>query len=284
MAHVPATVRSSRPVHPRAGTRVRRVDPASRAHSASVRPARLSRSRPLVSLAGLLAFAAVILLLTMPDPKSPAPLAVPAASAPRAGGPNISIPTPSLDAPNIKSPGLSLQTLSLPDIGSGSDGQPHSSRPPAGPEHRTELIHDHHRVWRWWLDLPLLLLFLVALVALRPFARLPRQGQRLFGATVAAGLPALAVAAFAAGISQESSAGRYQREAPEIERSHGFLDLRPETIVKRVRIDHFHPPVHLAGHWLLLGLGLAALAVPGARVAATRRDARASHEVGQVTT
>jgi hypothetical protein len=243
------------------------------------------RGWPLVLLAiPLLALVAVIAwVLATPDPESPATPAAPTLSTPRVAGPDIAAPTPSLDVPNVKPPGLSVPELSLPDVGGGSDHQPHSPSPPAGPEHRIELVHVHHYRWLWEFDLPLLVLFLLGLAGVRSFARLPRQGQRLFGAAVAASLIALSVAAFAAGINPQPGPGTYHREPAEIERSHG-LGLEPETIVKRIQIDHFHPPIHLAVHWLLLGLALAVLAMPGARVAATRRRDDPIPGVGSVTT
>lgn len=228
----------------------------------SVRSRRLSRGWPLILAIPVLALVAVIAwVLTTPDPESPATPAAPTLSTPQVGGPDIAVPIPSFDAPNIITPpGVSIPTPTLPEVGDGSSDHPPSRSAPVGPERRTEWVHVHRRHWIWELDLPLLLLALVGLVVVRPFARLPRTGQRRFGATVATGLVALATLAFVAGISQESGPGSYQREAPEIERS-------SEAIVTRIVVDHFHAPVHLAAHWLLLGLGLAALAIPGARVA-----------------
>jgi hypothetical protein len=146
------------------------------------------------------------------------------------------------------------------------------------------LVHVHQRTYLWQFDLPLLVLALFGLAVLYPFARLPRRGQRAFGAAAAAGLLALSVTAFAAGINPQPGPGTYKREPPEIERSDGFLGTGPETITKRIRLDHYHEPIDLAAHWLLLGLGLAALAIPGARVAvASRSKPAASPTEGAAT-
>lgn len=244
----------------------------------SVRPRPLSRGWPPVFLAvPLLALAAVIAwsILAAPDPESPAAPAAPKLSTPRVGSPDIAVPTPSLAAPNIKPPGVSIPTPSLPSIASGNGGHSPPRSAPAGPEYRTELTHDHHYHLIWMLDLPFLLLALAGLALLYPFARLPRRGQRVFGAVVATTLTALAVAAFAAGINPLPGPGTYKREPAEIERS-------DNVIVKHIRVDHFHEPIYLVVPWLLLGLGLAALAVPGARVA-VRSTPKAQAAEGAVT-
>lgn len=251
----------------------------------SVRPHPLSRGRPLVCLAiSLLALAAVVTwALDAPDPESPATPAAPQLSMPQIGNPDVAAPTPSLSIPKIGPPRVSVATPSLPRVGNDSRDQSGSREVPAGSERRTVSVHDHHRTYLWQFELPPLVLALAGLAALYPFARMPRQGQRVFGTMIAASLIALSIVAFAAGINPQSGPGRYEREPPEVERSRGFLGFGPETVVRRVHAHHFHPPTYLAAHWLLASLGLAVLAIPGARVGATKSSKHLVRKVGQVT-
>jgi hypothetical protein len=193
----------------------------------------------------------------------PAPVS-PKVSAIHVGKPGISVPSPSLNAPHLSPPSVSVPSPSLPNIDSGGDdSKPQPSAPP-GPARRTEFVHVHHRHWIWDFDLPLLLLALAALAVARPLSRLPRPDQRVFNAAMATGLVALGTLAFVVGISQEQGSGTDHREPPDIERS-------PEAIVTRIVVDHFHAPVHLSVPWIIVGLGLAVLAIPTARVAVAAR-------------
>lgn len=218
-------------------------------------------------VAGLLALVVLTLLAAfLPDQPEvkPPDIAAPAAHVPRPTAPQPSV---SLGSPDIEPPAVSVPR---PDVPSPSLSQPDgdgggSQSAPTGPEHRTEFVHDHHRTYLWQFDLPLLMLAAVGLAALYPFARLPRQGQRTFGAAVATSLLVLAVALFAAGIDQRKVPNSYEREPAEIERSDGFLE--PETITRHIHVHHHHPPIDLAVHWLLIGMGLASFAIRPARIA-----------------
>jgi hypothetical protein len=254
--------------------RLRRTNGALGAAEPLVRPGALESQAWKVAalVGGVLALAFLGLLLTlMPDEPETEP---PEVAAPSISAPSLkpTVPAPSLDAPKVGTPNLeppqvgvpsaSLPTPSLPDNDSSSPNVP------AGPERRTEVVHDHHRTYLWYLDLLPLLLAFGGLVALYPFARLPRPDQHVLGGALAVGLIGFSVAMFASGIEARPGAGTYEREPPEIERSGGgFFDSEPETIVRHIHIHHRHEPIDVYAHWLLVGLGLAALAVPGARVA-----------------
>lgn len=203
---------SSWRVGPRAGIQIgRSVSGSRRLGMVSARPPGLSSGWPsILLLLPLVLLVALIAALVMPHGNTP--------TAPTVSGtpkPGISPSSPTLGHPHPEAPTLPGVNPSAPNVdfgsgGGGNDGS-QSQGAPEGPEHRTEWVHVHHRLWNWWLDLPLLLLSLIGLAIARSFARLPRPGQHGFGALVASGLVGLAIGAFAIGIKQEPGPGTYHR-------------------------------------------------------------------------
>ena len=155
----------------------------------------------------------------------------------------------------------------LPGDGEGGAEDNQAPSPPPGPEYRTEILHEHHTHWIWEFDPLLLALALLGLALAWPLSGMLRRPGRIAAGLTAAGFLALAAISFAAGIDPQSGPGAYSRRPVEIER----IDGVPEVIVRHIHIDHFHPPVDLATHWLLFGAGLAVLALPALWGAAKRR-------------
>lgn len=273
MAPVRGGISRRRRVRSRLGATGGRVLPAGgRLGLRSVRPASLSRGGALLPLAALLA-AILLALLLWPEaeaPQSPtvrAP-AIPPPVVPRPGG---GLPTgdlPGINTPQVGRPDVGLPSASIPkfgDNGGGAAEENESTAPerPPGPEHRTEVLHEHHRRWLWEIDPLLIGLALLGLALAWPVARMPRGQGRYFAGALVAGFAALATAAFVVGIDPRSGPGAFSRSPGEVERIEGV----PEIVVHHIHIDHFHPPVDLAVHWLALGVGLALLAIPATKAA-----------------
>jgi len=226
--------------------------PGGRVGLSLVGPPSLSRRRWLLLLPLLLAAALAVLLWPEPEPT-----ALPAIDY---NPPRIELPPIDVDVPD---PEVQVQGPS------GSRGgeviekttPPAPPPPPPDPEYKNKILHEHHEWWLW--DLNPWLMALAGLGAALAW-QLSRVGSRLGWAGRAlavAALTGLATLAFVVGINPRAGDGIYSRKPAEIER----IDGVPEVIVRHIHIDHFHPPIDIAAHWLLLGVGLALVAVWTAR-------------------